>query len=171
GHRHGPQELPAEADGGASRRTARGILADRAGRLLALQIESRDLSDHRVAADPDAVSDFAATEPGVKTGFQKFDAFVGPGRLMGGHMSVPSLIPDWILLSESLGHRAAPAAARAEQHPRSRPAIAIVADGKQPVLDGVADAFLDQCPCYTWNAGAVGALSHQFLKIGDGRKR
>src|SRR5437899_6461208 len=52
---------------------------------------------------------------------------------------------------------------------RSRPAI--VANRQKPVLDGETDAFLDQSPCDAGNAGAVGALSHQFFEIGDGRER
>src|SRR5437588_656273 len=52
---------------------------------------------------------------------------------------------------------------------RSGPAI--VANRQKPVLDGETDAFLDQSPCDAGNAGAVGALSHQFFQIGDGRER
>src|ERR1700753_563615 len=56
-----------------------------------------------------------------------------------------------------------------EHAPRIR--VAIVTDGKQPVLDREPDAFLDQRPGDAGNAGAVGALSHKFLEIGNGRKR
>ena len=49
--------------------------------------------------------------------------------------------------------------------------LAIVADRKQPVLDGEPNAFLDQGPCDAGNAGAVGALSHQLFEIADGRER
>src|SRR6476469_7347834 len=53
--------------------------------------------------------------------------------------------------------------------PLWRPAI--VADGQQPFLDGVPNTFLDQGLCDAGNTGAVGALSHQLLKVGDGRER
>src|SRR5882757_10666387 len=49
--------------------------------------------------------------------------------------------------------------------------LAVVADRQKPVLDGETDAFLDQGSCDAGNAGAVGALSHQFFEIGDGRER
>src|ERR1700733_463062 len=49
--------------------------------------------------------------------------------------------------------------------------LAVVADRKQPVLDGEPNAFLDQRPCDAGNAGAVGALSHQLFEIGDGGER
>jgi len=39
------------------------------------------------------------------------------------------------------------------------------------VYDGEPNAFLDKGPCNAGNACAVGALSHQSLKIIDGRKR
>src|ERR1700754_3401653 len=52
---------------------------------------------------------------------------------------------------------------------RSRPAV--VANRQKPVLDGETDAFLDQGTCDAGNAGAVGALSHQLLQVGDGRER
>jgi len=47
--------------------------------------------------------------------------------------------------------------------------LAVVADCKQPVLDGEPDAFLDQGPCDAGYAGAVGALPHQLFEIADGR--
>src|SRR6201999_4508406 len=49
--------------------------------------------------------------------------------------------------------------------------LAVVADGKQPVLDGEPNAFLDQGFCNAGDAGAVGSLSHQFFEITDGRER
>src|SRR5450432_4379258 len=49
--------------------------------------------------------------------------------------------------------------------------LAIVADRQQPVLDGEPDAFFDQCPGDTWNAGAVSALPYKPFEIGDGCKR
>src|SRR6202035_5884775 len=49
--------------------------------------------------------------------------------------------------------------------------LAIVADRKQPVLDGEPNTFLDQGPCDAGNAGAVGALSHQLFEIADGGER
>src|SRR6478609_8338595 len=53
----------------------------------------------------------------------------------------------------------------------ARSRLAIVANRQKPVLDGETDAFLDQGTCDAGNAGAVGALSHQLLQIGDGRER
>src|SRR4029077_13813501 len=49
--------------------------------------------------------------------------------------------------------------------------LPIVTDRQQSVLDGETNAFLDQCPRDAWNAGTMGALSHQFFEIGDGRER
>src|SRR3954468_24646850 len=48
--------------------------------------------------------------------------------------------------------------------------LAVVADRKQPVLDGEPNAFLDQGLCDAGNAGTVGALSHQFYEVADGRE-
>src|SRR5436305_2670082 len=53
--------------------------------------------------------------------------------------------------------------------PLWRPAI--VADRQQRILDGEPNAFLDQGFGDAGNAGAVGALPHQFFKIGDGGER
>src|SRR6516165_3621229 len=49
--------------------------------------------------------------------------------------------------------------------------LAVIADGEQSILDGIANTFFNQCPRDAWNAGAVGALFHQFFEKGDGRKR
>src|SRR5665213_4420052 len=49
--------------------------------------------------------------------------------------------------------------------------LAVVADRKQPVLDGEPNAFLDKGLRDAGNAGAVGALPHQFFEIGNGGER
>src|SRR5215471_11151558 len=75
-------------------------------------------------------------------------------------------LPGWIL-SGSRWPAREPNQPRLNPHSR----FAIVTDGKQPVLDREPDAFFDQRPGDAGNAGAVGALSHEFLEIGNGRKR
>jgi hypothetical protein len=49
-------------------------------------------------------------------------------------------------------------------------ALSVVADRKQPILDGKANALLDQGSRNAWYASPVGALSDQFFEIGDGRE-
>ncbi len=87
---------------------------------------------------------------GLEVLFQKFDAFVGPGRRKSvqrtGMCNGPRLQMSAIRLRDPSASRSA----------RVRPAI--VADRQKPVLDGETDAFLDQCPRDAGNAGAVGAL-------------
>jgi SAM-dependent methyltransferase len=48
--------------------------------------------------------------------------------------------------------------------------LSVVPDRKQAVLDGKANAFLDQGPCNAWNACPVGSLPDQLFEIGDGRE-
>src|SRR6266700_220729 len=71
-------------------------------------------------------------------------------------------------LSDRLASLSSPTLPSPKTIPSRRPAI--VADRQQPVLDGEPDAFFDQCPCDTWNAGAVGALLHEFFEIANRRE-
>jgi hypothetical protein len=120
--------------------------------LAARQAEAGEFANHGVAADADMDGDLAAREAGIKMAFQEFDAFGGPGRSNGKHVRFQ------IALNR-----------RFQMFPSGRPAV--IADCKQPVLDGEPNAFLDQGLRDAGNAGTVGALSHQFFEIGDGRER
>src|SRR6185437_1244617 len=80
-----------------------------------------------------------------------------------GMSSVPSCDPFGIALALRCTEAAAP------KRPYLR--FAIVTDGKQSVLDRGPDALLNQRPGNAGDTGAVGALSHKFLEIGNGRKR
>ena len=104
--------------------------------------------------------------PASKCAFQEFDAFGGPGRYVGEHAGGPSVVDDrprfrQLPVGESV---------RVTQS-SLQDVLPLSRIDKQPVLDGEPDAFLDQGLCDAGNAGAVGALSHQFFQIGDGRER
>src|SRR5277367_3462475 len=102
--------------------------------LVAGQAEARELADHGVAAHSDFTGDFTAREPGREMGFKEFDAFDGPGVVR--HLKVPKYEPSLRLPQWPPSCRSVPNAA-------SR-GLAVVADRKQPVLDGETNTFLDQ---------------------------
>jgi hypothetical protein len=59
--------------------------AARIAAFFARQIEAVEFADDGVAAQPEVVGNFAAGQPGFKAVLQEFDAFVSPGRCVGGH--------------------------------------------------------------------------------------
>src|SRR5579862_5795540 len=93
---------------------------------------------------------------------KEFDALGGPGRFVGWHLKVPRYEP-----SRRLPHR--PPSRQSVPNAASR-CLAVIADRKQPVLDGETNTLLDQGPRNAWYARPMGSLSDQFLEIGDGRK-
>src|SRR6266567_8305914 len=70
----------------------RGAFSRRAPYLaVARQIEAGEFADDRIAAHPDVVGNLAAGQPGLKAGFQEFEAFGSPGGCVGGHGAGPKL--------------------------------------------------------------------------------
>ena len=72
-----------------------------AAAFVAGEVEARNLADHGIATDADGGSDLATGKSVGETGLEEFNAFDGPGRWNGRHVSVPS----WILVGIVLALR------------------------------------------------------------------
>src|SRR4051794_28296138 len=120
-------------------RLLRGTLSRRGAYLaVARQVEAREVADHGVAGHPDVAGNLAAGQTGLKAVFQELEAFGGPGGCVGGHGDGPKLrVVTRLLLASQLVRTATRRGV-----PLWR--LAVVADRKQPVLDGEPNAFLDQ---------------------------
>src|SRR5271154_2439569 len=92
--------------------------------------------------------------------FEEFDALDRPSVV--GHLKVPNYEP-----SPPAPHR--PHSCQSVPNAGSR-RLAVVADRKQPVLDGEANTFLDQGFGNARYACPVGTLPDQLFEISDGRE-
>src|SRR5579859_51179 len=93
------ENLPQPLRAARTRRARRLFLGSQRAALVAGQVEARDFSDDRIAADADLGRDLAAGEAGLKMHFQGFNAFGGPSLYNGGHEFGSRFDPFGIVLT------------------------------------------------------------------------
>src|ERR1700722_20292382 len=111
-----------------------GLVPSRFKGFFAGQAEAGELAEDRLTGPSDFTGDFKAREHGAAMALKEFDALDGAGVVR--HLKVPKYEPSLRLPQWPHSRRSVPNAV-------SR-GLAVVADRKQPVLDGETNTFLNQ---------------------------